>query len=135
MKTKLVLLSVVLLLASCDVIVVESRYDERDGVIGSYYIEEYSQTYNAYSQFYMTIRKGRYNTNEVLIENFYNAGVTVHAEVAGGKIYISRQLVDGYEIEGVATMYGSQIEWNYQVRDTYQYHQRVDFCEATAWFE
>jgi len=135
MKTRLVLLSlIVVLLASCDVIVVESRYDERDRVTGSYRIEEYSQTYNMYSNFRFSIRPAGYGQQDVLIDNFYNADITVRGEVSANKIYIPLQLVDGYEIEGVGTIYSNQIEWSYQVRDTYERYQPVDFCEATAWF-
>lgn len=135
MKTRLVLLSlIVVLLASCDVIVVESRYDERDRVTGSYRIEEYSQTYNMYSNFHLSIHPAGYGQQDVFIDNFYNADITVRGEVSANKIYIPLQLVDGYEIEGVGTIYSNQIEWSYQVRDTYERYQPVDFCEATAWF-
>jgi hypothetical protein len=121
-----------LLLTSCNLMIVEPIYDDRDKLTGSYMLEERSQTFNDYTQFFIYIRKsGIYD--EVVIENFYNAGVTIRASVDYDKIYISRQVVNGYEIEGVGTFYGDEIRFSYRVRDTYSYHAPTDFCNATAW--
>lgn len=135
MKTRLLFLAASLFLISCDILIVEPRIDVRDGVIGSYQIEEYSRTYNDHVRFYVYIRKsgGSYSDN-VVIENFYNANTDVRAEIVGDKIYISRQVVNGYEIEGVGTIYYDVIRFNYSVRDLY-YNSPVDFCEAKAWLE
>ncbi len=134
MKTNMVLMALTVLLSSCNLMIVEPVYDDRDRLIGSYRIEEHSQTYNDYTRFSIYVRKsGIYD--EVVIENFYNSGVAVRASVAYDKIYISRQLVNGYEIEGVGTFYGDEIEFSYRVRDTYSYNKPTDFCDATAWFD
>lgn len=132
MKTKMLLLFTALALMSCEIIIVEPVYDERDRIVGTYQVDEYSQTYNDYGQFTIYIRKTLGNTNDVVIENFYNANVQVRATVLDGKLYISRQLVNGYEIEGVGTIYFDEIKFTYRVRDTY-YNKPTDFCEATAW--
>ena len=133
MKTKVILFALVVVLTSCDVIIVEPIYHDRDRVTGSYQVEEHSQTYNDYTQFSIYIRKsGSYD--DVIIENFYNADVNVRATVVSDKIYISRQIVDGYEIEGIGTFYGDEIQFSYKVRDTYSYNKPTDFCNATAWF-
>lgn len=134
MKTKVLLLIAGLVFTSCDMLVVEPRYDDRDRVTGSYRIEEYSQTYNESIRFNIYIRKSAnaYNSSDVIIENFYNAGVDVRAEIVNNKIYISRQYVNGYEIEGVGTVFFNEITLNYKVRDTHS-NRPVDFCEATAW--
>ena len=60
------------------------------------------------------------------------AGVDVRAEISSGKIFIPRQLVNGYEIEGVGSLYLNEIQFNYKVRDTYT-NRIPDYCEATAW--
>ena len=133
MKTKVVLFALMVVFTSCDIMIVEPIYDDRDRVTGSYQIEEHSQTYNDYTRFSIYIRKsGSYDG--VIIENFYHANVNVRATVASDKIYISRQIVDGYEIEGVGTFYGDEIQFSYKVRDTYSYNKPTDFCNATAWF-
>jgi hypothetical protein len=135
MKTRLLFLATSLFLISCDILIVEPRIDVRDRVIGSYQIDEYSRTYNDYVQFYVYIRKsgGSYSDN-IVIENFYNTNTDVRAEIVGDKIYISRQVVNGYEIEGVGTIYYDVIRFNYSVKDLY-YNSPVDFCEAKAWLE
>ena len=132
MKTKLLLLIITSLLISCDILVVEPVYDSRDRIIGTYQIEEYSQTYNDNIRYNVYIRKGFGYRTEVIIENFYNADVDVIAEIVGDKIFISRQIVHGYEIEGVGTLYYDEIRFTYRVRDNY-YNKPTDFCEATAW--
>lgn len=114
--------------------IVEPVYDDRDRFVGSYWMEERSQTYNDFTRFSIYIRKSG-NYDEVVIENFYNSGVNVRANVDYDKIYIYRQVVNGYEIEGVGTLYGNEIELSYRVRDTYSYHKTTDFCNATAWFD
>ncbi|MDZ7650556.1 MAG: hypothetical protein U5K54_27330 [Cytophagales bacterium] len=132
MKTKLLLLIITSLLISCDILVVEPVYDSRDRIIGTYQIEEYSQTYNDYVRYNVYIRKNFGYRTEVIIENFYNIDVDVIAEIVGDKIFISRQVAHGYEIEGVGTLYYDEIRFTYRVRDNY-YNKPTDFCEATAW--
>jgi hypothetical protein len=133
MKTKIILVALVILLASCNLMIIEPVYDDRDRITGSYQIEEHSQTYNDYVRFFVYIRKsGSYD--EIVIENFYNADVNVRASVAYDKIYIPRQIINGYEIEGIGTFYGDEIKFSYHVRDTYSYYKPTDFCNAIAWF-
>ncbi len=134
MKTKIILGVLVVLLASCNLMIIEPVYDDRDRITGSYTVEERSQTYNDYTQYFISIRKSG-NYDEVVFENFYNAGINIRASVAYDKIYISWQMVNGYEIEGVGTFYGDKIKFSYRVRDTYSYSKPTDFCNATAWFE
>lgn len=130
MKTTVSLLLILLVATSCDIMVVEPSYDDRNRITGSYHIEEYSQTYNDYTSFFIYVRKSGLG-QAVVIENFYNAGIDVRAEYQFDKIYIDRQFVNGYEIEGVGTIYGDEIRFNYKVRDTYT-NRPTDFCNATA---
>ncbi|MBL7875384.1 MAG: hypothetical protein JNL53_06950 [Cyclobacteriaceae bacterium] len=133
MKTKLLLLLGIVVFTSCDILVVEPVYDSRDRLTGSYRMEEYSQTYNDYLHYTIYIRKGFGSRSQsLIIENFYNSDVDVIAEMVGDKIFISRQIVQGYEIEGVGTLYYDEIKFTYRVRDSY-YNKPTDFCEATAW--
>jgi len=120
MKTRILVIASSILLLSCDILVIEPQYDERDRIAGSYVMKEYSQTYNESAQYNVYVRKtGSVYSNDVTIENFYNANVDVWAEMIGDKIYISRQVVNGYEIEGVGTIYYDEIRFNYSVKDLY----------------
>ncbi|MCW5912920.1 MAG: hypothetical protein KIT62_17755 [Cyclobacteriaceae bacterium] len=134
MKTiSLIFVALALVFTSCEITVVEPRYDDRDAIVGSYRVEEYSQSYRAFSNFKIYIRKsGGYTSGKVMIENFYNAGIDVVARVYGNTITIPLQYVNGYEIEGAATIYGDEISFTYRVRDTYT-RSSPDYCEATAW--
>ena len=108
----------------------EQRND-RDRLVRSYEVEEYSETFNDYTRYTIWIDKAnRYN--EFYIDNFYASDLRVYATIAYDKITIHRQIVDGYEIEGVGTVYGSEIEFSYSVKDIYS-GTRTDFCEASAW--
>ena len=134
MKTRILLLASSLLLLSCDILVIEPQYDERDRIAGSYLMKEYSQTYNEYARFNVYVRKtGSVYSNNVIIDTFYNTNADVWAEMVGDKIYISRQVINGYEIEGVGTVYSDEIRFNYSVKDLY-YKKPVDFCESKARF-
>ena len=130
---KLVIFSLLLVgLSSCEIYYLEPRHDARRALVGSYTMDEYSETYNDQLQYTIWIALSSYNSNEIVIDNFYNADVSIRASVAGDKITIWRQVVDGYEIEGVGTVYGSQLSFQYHVRDLVT-GSRTDFCESTAW--
>lgn len=131
MKKLLFLFLLTALLTSCEFYYLEPRYRERDRIIGRHEVEEYSETYNDYTRYSIWIEEG-YEGDEFYIDNFYGADIQVYATISYDKITIHRQVVDGYEIEGVGTVYGNQIEFSYSVEDLY-YGTRTDFCEATAW--
>jgi hypothetical protein len=100
-----------------------------DRITGRYEVEEYSETYNDFTRYSVWI--DRAGSSEVAISNFYGVNVRVYAMVSGDKLTLYRQTVNGYTIEGTGTVYGSQLELNYSVRDAL-YGYRTDFCEATA---
>ena len=134
MKTNAALLIILIVLTSCDILIVEPAIDYRERITGSYAVEEHSQTYNDYTQYNIFIRKSGHN-DQVIIENFYDAGIDVRATIKYDKIYIDRQMVNGYKIEGVGTVYGNEIQFSYSVTDTWSQHGPTDFCNATAWFD
>ncbi|GIL24561.1 MAG: hypothetical protein BroJett042_30740 [Bacteroidota bacterium] len=133
--TRLLFVVLALIISACEITVVEPRYDDRDQVVGSYRLEEYSQSWRVYSNFTINIRKvgTGYGSDEIRIENFYNAGITVMARVYGNSITIPLQYVNGYEVEGSASVYLNEISFTYRVRDTYT-RSSPDYCQATAWF-
>jgi hypothetical protein len=129
---KLLYLFLLIGLSSCEFYYVEPVYRERDRIVGHYDIDEYSETFNDHTTYSIYIEKSNRYGNEFYISNFYGADISVYANISNGKITIPRQVVDGYEIEGVGTVYGDEIEFSYSVKDVYS-GSRTDFCEATAW--
>ncbi len=125
--------AVALTLTACDVYVVEPRYDVRDKVVGKFYVDEYSQTFNNYASYTIHISKSIYYYNEISIDNFYASGIRVKAHVSYSKITIPYQVVNGYEVEGTGTIYGNNISLTYSVRDIY-HTSPTDFCNVDARF-
>ena len=117
--------------ASCDFYDAEPRYDSRDRIIGRYDIEEYSETYNHYTTYSMYIHKSGYS-REIYMDNFYAANIRVYAYLDYDRITIPHQIIDGYEVEGAGTVYGTSISMHYRVKDTYS-NSYTDFCETDAW--
>jgi hypothetical protein len=129
MKKSLIILVLAIVFASCEVIVVDPDYGYQTSIVGSYEVDEYSQTYNKYFAYTIDVRRSSYN-NSVLIDNFYNEGITVRAEINGSQLYIPLQTVQGYRVEGSGNIYSNEINLTYKVTDTYS-STRTDFCEAT----
>ena len=119
-------------LASCEIIVVDSDYDQVNLADGAYQVEEYSQTYN--QNFHYSVWINQLGGSSVLyIDNFYDQEITVRAEVIGRKLYIRKQFVDGYEIEGSGTIWSGKIQLDYSIIDVYS-HRPTDYCEATLYW-
>lgn len=109
------------------------RYDYRDDVVGYYEVEEYSQTFNDMTYYDIDIVRSSHR-DEIWIENFYAADISVYAIVTYDRIRIPFQTVDGYEVEGSGIVKGNRIDFTYSVRDRYS-RTATDFCETTAWLE
>ena len=122
---------IALIVASCDVYVAEPRYDARDKVIGRYDVEEFSETYNQITAYSIYVRKSGYS-REIYIDNFYASNIRVYAYLDYDRITIPFQIVDGYEVEGAGTLYGSSLSMHYRVKDTFT-NSYSDFCETDAW--
>lgn len=117
-------------ITGCTVDYVEPRYDERDRIVGYYDVEEFSETYNDITYYSMRISKSGYS-REIYLHNFYAADIRIYAVLEFDKIRIPFQVVDGYEVEGVGTIYGSEIQLSYRVKDRYS-NTATDFCKTTA---
>jgi hypothetical protein len=133
MKPLITLFFTALVLTSCTIENIEPRYDPRDRIVGHYDMEEYSETYHDYTFYSMRISKSRY-AGEIYLDNFYALDISVYATLNHDRIKIPYQEVDGYEIEGVGTIYGNEIELSYRVKDHYS-DSHADFCETRARFD
>ena len=131
MKRLIFAASLLLVMASCDITIIEPRYDSRDQLVGYYHVEEYSETYDDYTNYTLRISKDYNSSYTIYLNNFYGADISVYARVDYNKITIPYQVVDGYEIEGVGNLSDSELSLNYRVKDLYQ-NSRTDFCEVWA---
>jgi hypothetical protein len=131
MKKLLVLFGIALLAASCDIDIVEPQYDPASKVTGRYWVEEYSRTFDMYTEYDIRIYQNGYGN--VVITNFYGVDIDVTAQVRGNTLYIPFQVHQGYEIEGTATFSYGELRFNYTVRDTYDGPFVRDVCSAEAW--
>ncbi len=118
---------------SCITEHIEPRSDYRDRILGYYEVEEYSQTYDDMTYYDIDITRSS-DRDEVWIDNFYAADISVYAIVTYDRIRIPYQVVDGYEVEGSGVVRGSRIDFTYSVKDRYS-HSATDFCETTAWLD
>ena len=125
------------ILQSCEIVFEETfAYDPRDLVIGTYDIEEYSETEGLSFNYSMDIYKSVRYRNRVIIYNLYDSGTEVIADIYdnGRKIKIPRQIIYDLEFEGVGTLYGSgEISLIYTVHDKNSRDYFVDFLNATGW--
>ena len=121
------------MLASCEILIVDSDYNQPNLVSGVYRVQEYSQTYAQNFNYNIWISRSGSSSQTVYIDNFYDQEITVRAEVIGRKLYIRRQYVGGFEIEGSGTIWGSKIQFDYSVDDMYS-HKPIDYCEATLYW-
>lgn len=124
---------IAILFSACTEYHYEPRYDPRDRLVGHYEAEEYSETYNDITYYSMRISKSGYE-REIYLNNFYAADISVYAVLSYDKITIPFQVVDGYEIEGVGTVYDNELVLSYRVKDRYN-NARSDFCEMNALLE
>ena len=132
MKTLVFVFAILFVATSCDVYYVDPApvYDPRDNFVGTYDITEYSSTYDEYWEYGVSVYK---SSGDIVIDNFYNSGLRVYANVNGNRLYIPWQNVDGYEIQGDGYVEGAKLVITYKVRDTYTQGAAWDFCDATGW--
>tara|TARA_Y100000114_G_scaffold157245_1_gene188417 strand:- start:18065 stop:18541 length:477 start_codon:yes stop_codon:yes gene_type:complete len=131
MKKGLLILSVLILFASCDVVVIEAPYDPRDNFTGRYTVEEYSETYDVLTKYNVRIiKEADPYSNVVYIRNFYAADIEVFADVHGDRLTIPRQIIDGYVIQGTGRLDYGDLVLSYSVEDRLDDSSLVDFCNT-----
>ncbi|MCG8386477.1 MAG: hypothetical protein MJA30_13100 [Cytophagales bacterium] len=123
-------------LQGCFVTLVEEPvvvYDYRDDFVGSYQVEEYSETFNSYSEYPIYVVKAGGYPNSLYIENFYGLGLDIMVDIEGSRLYIPLQEVNGYRIEGNGRRVAGELHLDYSVYDRHNPGRRRDFCSAVAW--
>jgi hypothetical protein len=129
---RLIFFALLIGLSGCEFYYYDPVYDSRERILGRYDVEEYSETYNDYTTFSVWIERSNNYSDEVWIDNFYAVNISVRAVINHDKLTIPRQVVNGYEVEGVGTVYAASISLSYRVKDLYS-NSRTDFLEATAY--
>ena len=131
----LLIFSVLIILSGCQIIIEEPviRYDYRNDFVGYYQVDEYSETYNTYSEYAITIIKSGTYGNSIYLENFYGVGIHVIAEVDGNYLHIPGQDVDGYYIAGEGLLSGHELTLTYSVTDYSRRKGNTDHCSTVAW--
>lgn len=119
-------------LSACEFYYTESVYDSRDRIIGRYDMEEYSETYNNFTRYTLWIERSGRSADAIWIDNFYAVNIRLRATINYDKVTIPRQTVNGYEVEGVGTVYGNRVSFSYRVRDVYN-NYRTDFLNGNAY--
>ncbi len=131
MKKGLLIVSVLALLSSCDITLVEVPYDDRDNYLGRFETEEYSETYDQLTYYNMRIvRDSDDFSNVIYIRNFYAVDIEVFAEVRGDRLTIPRQIIGGYIVEGTGRNEFGDLYLTYSVVDTFSPNKPTDFCNA-----
>lgn len=131
MRRYVTYLFLIALLTGCQV-TFNDPFDGRGRFTGDYRVEEYSQSTNESFRYNISIDRSLDFNDEVIIRNFYDAGIDVFAFVDGDKIFIDRQINGSFEIEGVGTRRGGRVELDYIVRDITPGSNFTDFLSATA---
>ena len=108
----------------------EDLGDNIDQITGIYDVDEWSETLEAQSFFQLSIYRNSTRNGKIYIENFYNAGIEVYAEVNGYKIQIPLQQVGFYEIEGMGSFYEGELTMEYSVAYIDSHSEIIDVCNA-----
>ena len=101
-------------------------------IVGTWKVDEYSETYDATTYFDIRIFKSLDYADEILITNFYDVNIEVHAYVEGNRIVIPFQERNGFEIEGTGTIRSQKITFIYSVFDRIN-GGLTDYCDSVAW--
>jgi hypothetical protein len=132
MKTIVYLLLSAFAFVSCVDYTDETRYDERDRIVGRYEVEEYSTTYDDHLYYDMYLSKDRSSRSLIYLDDFYLENLRVYADLDDDYISIPFQIVDGYEIEGSGYLYHGDLHLNYKVRDRYE-NAYPEYFETVAY--
>jgi len=119
-----------ILISGCSLLNEENPEDNIDQITGIYEVDEWSETLEAQTFFQLSVYRNSFRNGKIHIENFYNAGIEVFAEVNGYKIQIPLQQVGYYEVEGMGSFYDGELTMTYSVRNIDSHSTIIDICNA-----
>lgn len=133
MKTKRKITAILMLLlvfSACS----EIQFDSRNQFVGRYNVEEFNYIDGGLSYYDVRIRKVAETEDEIVFENFFNAGIDVFGVVVGNRVYIESQTIDIFWVEGQGTLSGDIINMVYDVvvdlgQSTYDHELSATFTK------
>lgn len=133
MKRALLGISILLLISSCDVVIVEEAWDPRTPFLGRFDTEEYSETLDAFSYYYVfIIADADPFSNVIYIRNFYGANIEIFGEVNGNKLTIPRQRIGNFVVEGIGSLDFGELVMSYTVEDIEPRNRFIDYCSTVS---
>jgi len=132
MKKYLLGVLAIVLISSCEVLIVEEYpYDARENFLGRFEAEEYSETFDEFTYYDVRIlRDNDIGSPVVYLRNFYGLGLEVVAEVRGDRLTIPTQRIDGYVIQGTGRLDYEDIVFTYSVESTERGNRYIEFCNT-----
>ncbi|MBW6498214.1 MAG: hypothetical protein K0B09_07505 [Bacteroidales bacterium] len=115
MKTKITITALLLLLLASFAGCSKIEIDERNKFTGRYAVEEYNYVDGSLSYYDVRIRKVSGSDDEIVFENFFNAGINVFGVVVGTRVYIEAQTSGIFWVEGQGTISGNVLNMSYFV--------------------
>jgi hypothetical protein len=102
----------------------------RNDFTGRYELTEISDTQGSTRTYEINIRRSSQGDDQVNIENFYGAGITVNATVSNTRITIPQQESGNFTVEGIGSLNGSELSLTFDVQSTGT--SIIDYCTATG---
>ncbi len=102
----------------------------RNDFTGRYDLTETSTTQNSTRTYEINIKKSSQGDNQVTIENFYGAGITVNATLSNSRIIIAQQESGNFTVDGIGSLSGSELTLTYDVQS--KGTSIIDYCSATG---
>jgi hypothetical protein len=102
----------------------------RNDFTGRYELTETSNTQGSTRTFEINIRKSTQGDDQVTIENFYGAGITVNATLSNSRIIIPEQEAGDFMVNGIGSLSGSDLTLTYDVQS--KGTSIIDYCSATG---
>jgi hypothetical protein len=121
----LLALFVLLITSSC-----EKDDVSRNDFTGRYELTENSTTQGSTRTYEINIRRSSQGNDQVMIENFYGAGITVNATLSNTRITIANQESGNFIVEGIGALNGSELTLTFDVES--KGTSIIDYCTATG---
>ncbi len=115
MKTKTTITALLLILLATFAGCSKIEIDARNQFTGRYAVEEFNYIDGSLSYYDLRIRKVGESDDEIVFENFFNAGINVYGVVVGTRVYIEAQTNGIFWVEGQGTLSGDVLNMAYFV--------------------
>lgn len=102
----------------------------RNDFTGRYDLTETSTTQGSTRNYEINIRRSNQGSDQVTIENFYGAGITINATLSNSRITIAQQESGDFIVEGIGSLSGSDLSLTYDVQS--KGTSIIDYCTASG---